>query len=263
MNRTELRKVLSAVKAGRLSVTDAMERLRSLPFHDLGHTRVDLHRELRCGFPEVVLCEGKTTEQILHILDVLVKGGGPALATRAAPDVFEAVLEKHPDAHYNEAARMIVIRKKPPKVSGGLILVVTAGTSDIPVAEEARVTAEAMGNRVETVYDAGVAGIHRLLSSHGDLARANVLVVAAGMEGALASVVGGLVDRPVIAVPTSVGYGASFGGMAALLGMLNSCSANVCVVNIDNGFGAGYVASLINQTGTRRRKKETARDATR
>ncbi|NOZ23922.1 MAG: nickel pincer cofactor biosynthesis protein LarB [Planctomycetes bacterium] len=263
MNKTDLKKILAAVKTGTLSVSGAMERLRLLPFQDLGHARVDLHRELRCGFPEVVLCQGKTTEQILNILDVIVKGGGRALATRAAPEVFDAVLEKHPEAHYNKMARMIVIQKQPPKVSGGLILVITAGTSDIPVAEEARVTAEAMGNRVETLYDAGVAGIHRLLSSHSDLAKANVLVVAAGMEGALASVVGGLVDRPVIAVPTSVGYGASFGGIAALLGMLNSCSANVCVVNIDNGFGAGYVASLINQTGTVRTKKETVRDATR
>jgi NCAIR mutase (PurE)-related protein len=188
----------------------------------------------------------------LSILDVIVKGGDRALATRADREVFEAVLEKHPRAEYNEAAGTILIQKRPPKVSGGSILIVTAGTSDIPVAEEARVTAEAMGNRTKTIYDVGVAGIHRLLSSHVELAKANVLVVAAGMEGALASVVGGLVDRPVIAVPTSVGYGASFGGIAALLGMLNSCAAGVTVVNIDNGFGAAYAASLIN-LGTQRR----------
>ena len=250
VNTEELKKLLAGLKSGKVAVADAMERLRSLPFDDLGYARVDRHRELRCGFPEVVLCQGKTTDQILHILEAIVSDGGRALATRADREVADAVLEKHPNAQYNEAARTLLIQEKAPDVVGGLILVITAGTSDIPVAEEARVTAEAMGNRVKTIYDAGVAGIHRLLSNHADLAKANVLVVAAGMEGALASVVGGLVDRPVIAVPTSIGYGASFGGIAALLGMLNSCAANVCVVNIDNGFGAGYVASLINRTGT-------------
>jgi len=236
---------LEDIRRGRISVRDGLERLKHMPFADIGFARIDTHRGVRCGFPEVVLCEGKTREQVIKIVDKLVESGSDVLATRADGAVAAAIVEKYPRAEYNETARTVLIRRRKSRGRGN-VLIITGGTSDIPVAEEAKVTAEAMGSKVETLYDVGVAGIHRLLSSKEKLSRANVIVVVAGMEGALASVVGGLVSKPVIAVPTSVGYGASFGGIAALLTMLNSCAAGVAVVNIDNGFGAGYMASLIN-----------------
>jgi len=209
---------------------------------------IDHHRELRTGYPEVIFCQGKTAEQVGLIVAELLSAGSNILATRARREIYDEVLKIAADAVYDEAARTIVIIRKQLKIDENkIICVVSAGTSDLPVAEEARVTAETLGNRVETLYDAGVAGIHRLLSNTDKLTRANVIIVVAGMEGALASVVGGLVDKPVIAVPTSVGYGASFGGLSALLTMLNSCASGVGVVNIDNGFGAGYLASLINR----------------
>ena len=248
MDPTSLKNLLKSVRSQAVSIEEALERLKSLPFDDLGFARVDHHRSLRCGFPEVIFCEGKTTKQVVSIATSIVKAGNNLLATRADAAVFKALSKKFRDAQYNEAGRTVVIKRKKRPLAKGLILVVTGGTSDIPVAEEARVTAEVMDNPVKVIYDAGVAGIHRLLRNHDELRAANVLIVVAGMEGALASVVGGLVDRPVIAVPTSVGYGASFGGVAALLSMLNSCASGVSVVNINNGFGAGYVAALINRT---------------
>ncbi len=248
MDPKALRILLQSVRDQDCTIDEAVKRLKSLPFDDLGFARVDHHRCLRCGFPEVILCQGKTADQVAAIATSIVNAGNDLLATRAERAVFEAVAKKIPDAVYNDLGRTIVVRRKPAKLAKGTILVVTGGTSDIPVAEEARTTAEVMGNPVNVIYDAGVAGIHRLLRNHDELRLANVLIVVAGMEGALASVVGGLVDRPVIAVPTSIGYGANFGGLAALLSMLNSCASGVTVVNINNGFGAGYVASLINRT---------------
>lgn len=247
MDISVVRDLLKKVKEGKVTVDGALKRLKSLPFSDLGFAKVDAHRSLRCGFPEVVFCQSKTTKQIVEIAGQILKGGSDLLATRADEATYKAILKRYPTARYNEHAKTITVRKSVRKTHKGLILIISAGTSDIPVAEEAVVTAEMMGNKVETLYDVGVAGIHRLLKSHEELASANVIIVVAGMEGALASVVGGLVERPVIAVPTSVGYGASFLGIAPLLTMLNSCAAGVAVVNIDNGFGAGYVASLINQ----------------
>ena len=247
MNADHLKTLLNDVHAGRVSVADAMERIKHLPFEDLGYARVDNHRGLRCGFPEVIFCQGKTIAQIVGIMERMAANGGPVLATRASAEVYAAVLQKWPAANCNESARAITLNAPADPEYDGYVLIVTGGTADIPVAEEARVTAEIMGNRVRTVYDAGVAGIHRLLKSHDEIFDANVIIVVAGMEGALASVVGGLSSRPVIAVPTSVGYGASFGGLAPLLTMLNSCAAGVSVVNIDNGFGAGYIAALINR----------------
>ncbi len=226
---------------------DALDRLKKLPFEDIGFAKVDHHRNIRNGYPEVIYCQGKTVEQIKAIVQRLMERDNNIMATRAGREVFEGIREVTDDAVYYEAARIVVIKRREISVSEKIIAVVTAGTSDIPVAEEAAVTAEVMGNRVDRIYDVGVAGIHRLLASTDALMRANVLVVAAGMEGALASVVGGLVDKPVIAVPTSVGYGANFGGLSALLTMLNSCSSGIGVVNIDNGFGAGYLASMINK----------------
>jgi pyridinium-3,5-biscarboxylic acid mononucleotide synthase len=216
-------------------------------FDELGFAKIDNHRPERRGFPEAVFCEGKTPEQVAKIVQKMNEGGRNILATRASAEVFAAVQTLTPEAEYNATARLVIVRKeKFDPDPNRIILVMTAGTSDIPVAEEAAVTAELMGHRVERVFDVGVAGIHRLFAQHEKLTQANVLVVAAGMEGALASVVGGLVSKPVIAVPTSIGYGASFGGIAALLGMLNSCAAGVSVVNIDNGFGAGRLAGMIN-----------------
>lgn len=235
---------------------DAIERLKHLPFEDLGFAKLDNHRALRCGFPEVVFCQGKTAEQVITILEHLTASGGPVLATRANADLYATVAANWPEARYNEAARAIMFNQPAKPRYPGYILVVSAGTADIPVAEEARVTAEMMGNRVKTIYDAGVAGIHRLLHSRDEIFDANVIVVVAGMEGALASVVGGLSSRPVVAVPTSVGYGASFNGLAPLLTMLNSCAAGVSVVNIDNGFGAGYIAALINRPPQSSNKNE-------
>jgi NCAIR mutase (PurE)-related protein len=219
-----------------------------MPFEDLGYAKIDHHRAVRQGFPEVVYCEGKTVEQVASIIEHLAERNPNVLGTRASRSMFEAVKEKVPEACYHELARLICIERQPAIIEDSrFILVMTAGTSDMPIAEEAALTAEIMGNRVKRVYDVGVAGIHRLLAQREVIEQANVIVVAAGMEGALASVVGGMAAKPVISVPTSVGYGANFGGLAALLTMLNSCAAGVAVVNIDNGFGAGRLASMINK----------------
>lgn len=247
MNADSIRELFHAVRKGEVSPDEAVQRLRHLPFEDLGFAKVDHHRALRAGMPEVIFGQGKTPAQTAQIFSRLAKHGGNVLATRADMKQFAAVKKKIPKAEYRELARAIVLQRDPKTYGKGKIAVVSAGTSDIPVAEEAVVTAEIMGNDVEHVYDVGVAGIHRLLASRERLTQARVVIVCAGMEGALPSVVGGLVGVPVIAVPTSVGYGASFKGVAALLGMMNSCASNVSVVNIDNGFGAGYVASLINR----------------
>ncbi len=246
MDRARVEGVLRDLKAGKLSVREAMDRLRTLPFEDLGFAKVDTHRSLRKGFPETVYCPGKTDAQIVEIVRRLARNASVILATHAAPKTFERVrkaLGGTPVA-YHEAARLIVVGTLP-KRQKGLVAVVTAGTSDAPVAEEAALTAEAMGARVDRVYDVGVAGVHRILERRKALEKARVIVVVAGMEGALPSVVSGLVEAPVIAVPTSVGYGASFDGLAALLAMMNACSPGVAVVNIDNGFGAGYLAAMI------------------
>lgn len=248
MDPEHIRVILEEVQKGQLEIEEALEKLKTLPYEDLGFAKVDHSRHLRQGFPEVIYCEGKTAEQVVKILKSLSYSEENILATRASRKIYEQVVKFFPQAVYHEEARLIVIQKKhfQPR---GLILVVSAGTSDLPVAEEAAVTAEVMGNKVERLYDVGVAGIHRLLANQKLLFKAKVIIVVAGMEGALASVVGGLVDKPVIAVPTSVGYGANLGGLSALLTMLNSCAAGVSVVNIDNGFGAGYMASLINKIG--------------
>jgi len=247
LNAESIRTLFEQVRTGKLLPDDAVDRLRHLPFEDLGFAKVDHHRALRAGMPEVVLGVGKTPAQVAGIFSRLAKHGGNILATRASAQQFTAVKKKVRSAEYRELARAIVLQRDQTKHGKGTIAVVSAGTSDIPVAEEAVVTAELMGNAVAHFYDVGVAGIHRLLANREALTKARVVIVCAGMEGALPSVVGGLVGVPVIAVPTSVGYGASFQGLAALLGMLNSCASNVSVVNIDNGFGAGYVASLINR----------------
>ena len=247
MNAESIRKLFEQVRSGKLRPDDAVARLRHLPFEDLGFAKVDHHRALRVGMPEVILGQGKTPAQVAAIFARLAKHGGNILSTRASDKQFAAVKKKIRGAEYRELGRAIVLQRDRTKYGKGVIAVVSAGTSDIPVAEEAVITAEMMGNEVMHFYDVGVAGIHRLLAHREELAKARVVIVCAGMEGALPSVVGGLVGVPVIAVPTSVGYGASFEGLAALLGMLNSCASNVSVVNIDNGFGAGYVASLINR----------------
>lgn len=253
MDIGDLKDLLSKVKKRKVSLEEALGHLKDLPYKDIGFARVDSHRALRCGFPEVIFCQGKTPQQVVAIARQIIKGKGDLLATRADKKIYQAVLKEFPEAKYHESARAITIKRSTRRPRKGLILVVTAGTSDIPVAEEARVAAELMGNRVEALYDVGVAGIHRLLGHRGLLTQARVIVVVAGMEGALAGVVAGLVDCPVVAVPTSVGYGASFFGIAPLLTMLNTCAAGVSVVNIDNGFGAGYVASLINQGNSNRK----------
>lgn len=242
-----IREILRRVRSGKLSPDEAVQRLRHLPFEDLGFAKVDHHRALRAGFPEVIFGPGKTPAQLAQIFARLARHGNNVLATRCTEAQFAAVRRKFRRAEYRELARAIVLRRDATRHGKGKIVVVSAGTGDIPVAEEAVATAELMGNEVQHIYDVGVAGIHRLLASREALVQARVIVVCAGMEGALPSVVGGLVRVPVIAVPTSVGYGASFRGLTALLGMLNSCASNVSVVNIDNGFGAGYVASLINR----------------
>jgi NCAIR mutase (PurE)-related protein len=247
VNAESIRKLFVQVRKGEITPDDAVQRLRHLPFEDLGFAKVDHHRALRAGMPEVIFGERKTPSQMVGIFAELAKHGGNILATRADKKQFAAVKKKVRGVEYRELARAIVLKRDPKEYGKGMIAIVSAGTSDIPVAEEALVTAEMMGNAVEHFYDVGVAGIHRLLANREALTRARVVIVCAGMEGALPSVVGGLVGVPVIAVPTSVGYGASFKGLTALLGMLNSCASNVSVVNIDNGFGAGYVASLINR----------------
>jgi pyridinium-3,5-biscarboxylic acid mononucleotide synthase len=247
LNAESIRKLFDDVRNGRITPDDAVARLRHMPFEDLGFAKVDHHRALRAGMPEVILGEGKTPAQIAGIFARLAKHEGNILATRVNERQFAAVKKKVRAAEFRELGRTIVLLRDRTQYGKGVVAVVSAGTSDIPVAEEAVVTAEVMGNEVQHFYDVGVAGIHRLLANREALTRARVVIVCAGMEGALPSVVGGLVGVPVIAVPTSVGYGASFKGIAALLGMLNSCASNVSVVNIDNGFGAGYVASLINR----------------
>ena len=248
MNQEAVKNLLIGVKSGEVPVEEAIDRLKSLPYLDLGFAVVDTHRALRQGFPEVIMGEGKEPRDILGIIESLRKTGNTILVTRVDTEKARAIREQLPEMTYNERARSLVLVEGEITMRGrGDIMVVSAGTSDIPVAEEAAVVCELMGNRTERLWDVGVAGIHRLMNHVGRLQSANVLVVAAGMEGALPSVIGGIVERPVVAVPTSVGYGAGFGGLSALLGMLNSCAAGVCVVNIDNGFGAGYVASLINR----------------
>jgi len=247
LNSESIRKLFEQVRAGKLSPDDAVDQLRHLPFEDLGFAKVDHHRALRVGVPEVILAQGKTPAQVAGIFKQLARHSKNVLATRANEKQFGAVKRIARGAKFEESARAIILRRDHKIYGKGLITVVSAGTSDMPVAEEAVVTAEIMGNEVDRLYDVGVAGIHRLLSHREAISRSRVIIVCAGMEGALPSVVGGLVGVPVIAVPTSVGYGASFEGMAALLGMMNSCASNVSVVNIDNGFGAGYVASLINR----------------
>ncbi|MGA2249177.1 MAG: nickel pincer cofactor biosynthesis protein LarB [Terracidiphilus sp.] len=239
--------LLTAVREGKTEVAEALERLRNLPFEDMGFAKLDHHRALRTGMPEVIFASGKTDAQVAKIFARMAAAGGNVLATRASRTCFEAVAEAEPRAEYHETAKCIMLSQASAVVGKGTVAVVCAGTSDLPVAEEAAVTARLMGNTVELIVDVGVAGIHRLLAQRESLQSARVLIVCAGMEGALPTVVGGLVNAPVIAVPTSVGYGASFGGVAALLGMLNTCSPNVCVVNIDNGFGAASIATLINR----------------
>lgn len=248
MNINEVKLLLTQVKSGEQSIDDAVERLRQLPFEDLGDSIVDHHRSLRQGFPEVIFGANKSVEQIGRIIAALLAKGNNILATRLEEEKVQQLLQSFPAAIWHPEARCLTIEAKPVEIVGrGTILVISAGTSDIPVAAEAVVTAKIMGNSVEQLFDVGVAGLHRLLARKEQLFSASVLIVVAGMEGALPSVVGGLVSRPVIAVPTSVGYGAAFGGVAALLGMLNSCASGVTVVNIDNGFGAGYAASLMNR----------------
>jgi NCAIR mutase (PurE)-related protein len=248
MTERELSRLLRQVRTGKLSVEEAVARLRTLPFEDLGFAKVDTHRELRTGFPEVIYCAGKTAEQVVKIARSIVARHRVALATRCGAETYGAIREAFPGAVYHETARITVVGKpRRPSSRGRPVVVMSAGTADGPVAEEAAVTAETMGCRVERVYDVGVAGIHRLLVHQEMLSKARVIIVVAGMEGALASVVGGLVSAPVIAVPTSVGYGASFQGVAALLTMLNSCAVGVAVVNIDNGFGAGCFAALLTR----------------
>lgn len=247
MKASDIEEILNAHQTGNLSTTEATEQLKNLSYQDIGYARVDHARAERQGFPEVILGQGKTREQILGIFEKLAARSPNVLITRTDSDTFGEIRNIHTEAEWHEAAHLIRLWRDRKDIGTGEIAVVTAGTSDIPVAEEAALTAETMGNRIKRIWDAGVAGIHRILAEREMLQNSRVVIVAAGMEGALPSVVGGLVKVPVIAVPTSVGYGASLGGIAALLGMLNSCSSNVTVVNIDNGFGAGFVASLINR----------------
>jgi len=248
MHTEKVKQLLRDVRSGKRTVKEALEALKGLPFEDIGDAMVDHHRQFRRGFPEVIMGEGKAADQIISIVESLVDKEENVLITRIEEEKVIPLRRVFPDIDYRPRSRTVTLVKTPIEVRGkGTILIVTAGTTDIPVAEEAMVTAQMMGNEVAMIYDVGVAGIHRLLHHRDKIMRAHVLVVVAGMEGALPSVVGGLVNRPVIAVPSSIGYGASFRGVAALLAMLNSCAAGVAVVNIDNGFGAGYIASLINQ----------------
>ncbi|MHC1681474.1 MAG: nickel pincer cofactor biosynthesis protein LarB [Clostridiaceae bacterium] len=247
MNKEEIKVLLESVKNNKVNVEEALEKLEDLPFKELGFAKIDNHREIRVGYPEVIYCGGKTTEQVVKIVEFMLTKNNNILATRATKEMYEEVKKICPEANYNELGRTITVRKKDEALTESYIAVVAAGTSDLPVVEEAVETAKIFGNRVERVVDVGVAGIHRLFDRIDLIRGAKVVIVVAGMEGALASVVGGLVDKPIIAVPTSVGYGANFGGLSALLCMLNSCASGVTVVNIDNGFGAGYSASMINK----------------
>ncbi|MFH1782833.1 MAG: nickel pincer cofactor biosynthesis protein LarB [Candidatus Omnitrophota bacterium] len=244
--KKDLKTLLAAVKDNKVSVKTAYRSLETLPYKNLDFARLDHHRTIRKGFAEVVYCEGKTNEHIKKILKNILKKNKHILLTRANKGLFNCLQKYHKDLRYNEVAKVIYLKKKPPK-NKKTILILSAGTSDIPVAEEAKITSEVMGNSVKVIYDVGVAGIHRLFDKLKDIRRSNVIIVVAGMDGALASVVGGLTSKPVIAVPTSVGYGSTFKGVSALLTMINSCAPGVTVVNIDNGFGAGYFASLINR----------------
>ena len=250
MTPENIRHILQAVSEGRQDVDTALAQLKELPFTDMGFAKVDNHRQLRTGYPEVIFCAGKTVEQSEGIIRLMYERGSNVLATRVQEALWQRIKEQYPEAKYNQVARTIAICRNPVSVTSTYIAVVTAGTADIPVSEEAAVTAVLFGNKVERIYDVGVAGIHRLYSRLDLIRGARVIVAVAGMEGALPSVLGGLVDKPVIAVPTSVGYGANFNGLSALLTMLNSCAAGISVVNIDNGFGAGYLASLINKIST-------------
>jgi NCAIR mutase (PurE)-related protein len=247
MTVKELEKLLKGIRNGSISIEEALEKLKTFPYTDLGYARIDHHREVRTGYPEIVYCSGKTVDQVAGIFRVMAEKENNIIGTRASEEMFRSVKSIIPEAVYFREARIISIQKKKPESSDSSIAVITAGTSDIPVAEEAAVTAELLGNKIIRIYDAGVAGIHRLVDKLPEIRKCAVIIVIAGMEGALASVVGGLIDKPVIAVPTSVGYGASFEGISALLAMLTSCSAGVTVVNIDNGFGAGFSASMINR----------------
>jgi NCAIR mutase (PurE)-related protein len=249
MDKEKIRELLEALQQGDLDIDAAMARLKNLPYEDLGFARIDTHRSMRRGFPEVIYCEHKTPEQIRKIVEAMLSHNRVILGMRAGPEVPKALEGLNATVRYHVEARAVVIGEMPEARTKGSILVISAGTADIPVAEEAALTARAMGNPVDRLYDVGVAGVHRLLGSRDKLFAARVLVVVAGMEGALPGVVGGLVDRPVVAVPTSIGYGASFQGLSALLTMLSTCVPGVAVVNIDNGFGAGYLASMINRCG--------------
>ena len=248
MNETSLKSILNSVARGEISIDDALDSLKHLSVEDIGYAHIDHHRSLRKGFPEVIFGQNKSVDQIIGIMERMAPWENIILVTRIDSDKAAPVISRFKHAEYHDDAQMIYLAKGAVPVTGkGTILIISAGTSDIPVAKEAFLTAKAMGNKVETVFDVGVAGIHRLFSHKKKIESASVLIVVAGMEGALPSVVAGLVDRPVIAVPTSVGYGSSFGGLTALLSMLNSCSSNIAVVNIDNGFGAGYMAAMINR----------------
>jgi len=247
MNIKEVEKLLKDVKNGKSTIEEALNVLKNFPYTDLGFARIDHHREMRTGYPEIIYCAGKSVDQVKEIVRVMSEKENNLIGTRANQEMFDAVKSILPDAVYYPIARIISVQKKKPASPKTRIAVITAGTSDMPIAEEAAITAELLGNNVLRIYDAGVAGIHRLVDKLPEIRNCRVIIVIAGMEGALASVVGGLVDKPVIAVPTSVGYGANFGGISALLAMLTSCSTGVTVVNIDNGFGAGFSASMINK----------------
>ncbi|MDR0714979.1 MAG: nickel pincer cofactor biosynthesis protein LarB [Bacteroidales bacterium] len=247
MTPESIRQILEAVRQGKQNVDAALEQLKDLPFSEMGFAKVDNHRQLRTGYPEVIFCSGKTLDQCEQIIGLMYAKNSNILATRASEELYSRVKSLYPETEYHPAARAVVIRRQAIPQTKSYISIVTAGTADIPIAEEAAVTAELFGNRVERIFDVGVAGIHRLYSRLELIRGGRVIIAVAGMEGALPGVLGGLVDKPVIAVPTSVGYGANFSGLSALLTMLNSCAAGISVVNIDNGFGAGYLASLINR----------------
>lgn len=247
MNKSDIRKLFESVKTNKIEIEEAMKKIEDLPFKDLGFAKIDNHREIRVGYPEVIYCAGKTVEQIKEIIQFMITKDNNILATRASEEMYNSVKEICAAARYNKLGRTITIRKREETLTDSYIAIVSAGTSDLPVVEEAAETAMIFGNRIEKITDVGVAGIHRLFSKLDIIRGAKVVIVIAGMEGALASVVGGLVDKPIIAVPTSIGYGANFGGLSALLSMLNSCASGVSVVNIDNGFGAAYNASIINK----------------
>jgi len=247
MNIKEVEKLLNDVKNGQTGIDEALNILKNFPYTDLGFAKIDNHREIRTGYPEIIYCEGKSIDHVKEIFRVMGERENSVMGTRANKEMYDAVKSVTPEAVYFPVARIIALQKKKPDQPKSRIAVITAGTSDMPVAEEAAITAELLGNNVLRIYDAGVAGIHRLVDKLPEIRKCRVIIVIAGMEGALASVVGGLVDKPVIAVPTSVGYGANFGGISALLAMLTSCSSGITVVNIDNGFGAGFSASMINK----------------